>query len=63
MRQTGSVGRAMQLLSILGHKDLCMSCKRSMVVSHLSEDIASLAQLVEHALRKRVVMGSIPIGG
>ena len=25
--------------------------------------IASLAQLVEHALRKRMVMGSIPIGG
>ena len=24
---------------------------------------ASLAQLVEHALRKRMVMGSIPIGG
>ena len=25
--------------------------------------VASLAQLVEHALRKRMVMGSIPIGG
>ena len=25
--------------------------------------IASVAQLVEHALRKRMVMGSIPIGG
>ena len=25
--------------------------------------IASIAQLVEHALRKRMVMGSIPIGG
>ena len=24
---------------------------------------ASLAQLVEHALRKHMVMGSIPIGG
>ena len=24
---------------------------------------ASLAQLVEHALRKRMVMGSMPIGG
>ena len=24
---------------------------------------ASLAQLVEHTLRKRAVMGSIPIGG
>ena len=24
---------------------------------------ASLAQLAEHALRKRMVMGSIPIGG
>ena len=24
---------------------------------------ASLAQLVEHALHKRMVMGSIPIGG
>ena len=25
--------------------------------------MASLAQLAEHALRKRMVMGSIPIGG
>jgi hypothetical protein len=25
--------------------------------------LASLAQLAEHALRKRMVMGSIPIGG
>ena len=25
--------------------------------------MASLAQLAEHALRKRTVMGSIPIGG
>ena len=25
--------------------------------------VASLAQLAEHALRKRMVMGSIPIGG
>ena len=29
----------------------------------LSYSVASLAQLVEHALRKRMVMGSIPIGG
>ena len=28
-----------------------------------SVDIASLAQLLKHALRKRMVMGSIPIGG
>ena len=27
------------------------------------EIIASLAQLAEHTLRKRTVMGSIPIGG
>ena len=31
----------------------CLTCNAS----------ASLAQLVEHALRKRMVMGSIPIGG
>ena len=29
----------------------------------LGEASASLAQLAEHALRKRMVMGSIPIGG
>ena len=29
----------------------------------LSAGTASLAQLAEHALRKRMVMGSIPIGG
>ena len=27
------------------------------------QPVASLAQLAEHALRKRMVMGSIPIGG
>ena len=32
-------------------------------VFSLSAQAASLAQLVEHALRKRMVMGSIPIGG
>ena len=29
----------------------------------LNEFSASLAQLVEHALRKRMVVGSIPTGG
>ena len=29
----------------------------------LDEFSASLAQLVEHALRKRIVVGSIPTGG
>ena len=41
----------------------------SVVLSRLTQLLiaqaarASLAQLVEHALRKRMVMGSIPIGG
>ena len=29
----------------------------------IASDVAALAQLAEHALRKRKVMGSIPIGG
>ena len=36
--------------------------ERSFVVV-LTADIASLAQLAEHALRKRMVAGSIPAGG
>ena len=37
--------------------------KRPEVEALLSADNASLAQLVEHALRKRMVVGSIPTGG
>ena len=31
--------------------------------SDIAFDVASIAQLVEHALRKRTVVGSIPTGG
>ena len=38
---------------------------QTVTVALLNSDVnmASLAQLAEHALRKRMVMGSIPIGG
>ena len=32
-------------------------------ISNAAAAAASLAQLVEHALRKRMVTGSIPVGG
>ena len=45
----------------LGFRDVCDTCltwSAGCLVAH-----ASLAQLVEHALRKRMVVGSIPTGG
>ena len=41
------------------HRGLCNCCANC---EHVQAD-ASLAQLVEHALRKRMVVGSIPTGG
>ena len=39
-------------------------CGRGFLVERAGKlHSASLAQLAEHALRKRMVMGSIPIGG
>ena len=42
--------------------ELAIQYVRGQVVIHASND-ASLAQLAEHALRKRTVVGSIPTGG
>ena len=40
------------------HADVSISRERGLL-----DDSASLAQLAEHALRKRMVTGSIPVGG
>ena len=44
-------------------KSTSASCVGANPFALLSADNASLAQLVEHALRKRMVVGSIPTGG
>ena len=60
LRSAGHAGP--RQASVLGHDAMVLARRYATSVAWLSLE-ASLAQLAEHALRKRMVVGSIPTGG